>query len=164
MRNPTRGDVDYGALAEFRYEIRRFLNFSERAARAAGLEPQQHQALLALKGLPEGKRATVGILAERLQIEHHSAVELTNRLVAKRLVVRSRSATDRREVILHLGRRGEKLLRELSLTHHGELSSAGPKLLRALETAVRLAGRFKKARKPSSRKAKPRNQKRLNRR
>jgi len=154
MRNTKRESVDYSALAEFRYEIRRFLNFSERAARAAGLEPQQHQALLALKGLPESQRATVGLLAERLQIQHHTAVELTNRLAAKRLVVRSKSRTDRRENLLQLTRQGEKVLRELSLTHRDELNSAEPNLMRALETVVRSAGEFKEARKRGSRKRK----------
>jgi DNA-binding MarR family transcriptional regulator len=143
-------DVHYRALADFRYQIRRFLSFSERAARAAGLEPRQHQALLALKGLPEDQKATVGVLAERLQIEHHTAVELADRLVAKGLIIRSKSQADRREVLLHLTRRGENVLRELSLSHHAELSSAGPKLLQALETAVRLAGKFKKARRLNS--------------
>ncbi len=139
--------MDYRALAEFRYEIRRFLSFSERAAREAGLEPQQHQALLVLKGLPESEKPTVGTLAERLQIKHHTAVELTNRLAAKRLIVRSKSRADRREVLLELTRRGEKLLRELSLTRREEMGSAGPRLLRALETTVRLAGKFEKGAK-----------------
>lgn len=164
MRETKRGAIDYLALAEFRHQIRRFLSFSERSARAAGIEPQQHQALLALKGLPEGEKATVGVLAERLQIKHHTAVELTNRLVAKGFVVRSRGRTDRREVLLQLKRRGESVLRELSLTHHAELNAAGPRLLRAFESAVRLAGKFKRVRKTSSRKAKPRNKNRANRR
>lgn len=132
-------EIPYRALAEFRYEIRRFLNFSERATRAAGIEPQQHQALLAIKGLPDGQKATVGSLAERLQIQHHSAVELAIRLESNGLVKRSRNATDRRQVLLMLTGRGEKLLRGLSATHHAELGSAGPKLLRALEAAVRHA-------------------------
>jgi DNA-binding MarR family transcriptional regulator len=142
-------DIHYRALADFRYQIRRFLSFSERAARAAGLEPRQHQALLALKGLPEDKKGTVGVLAERLQIEHHTAVELADRLVAKGLIIRSKSQADRREVLLQLTRRGEKVLQELSRLHRAELSSAGPKLLRALETAVRLARKSKRARSSS---------------
>jgi DNA-binding MarR family transcriptional regulator len=144
MRGAKLKDVDYRALADFRNEIRCFLSFSEQAARTAGLEPQQHQALLALKGLPEGEKATVGALAKWLQIKHHTAVELTNRLAAKRLIARSRSQMDRREVLLQLTDRGEKVLRELSLTHREELNSAGPKLLRALETAVRHAGKSKR--------------------
>ena len=81
---------DYQALAELRYQIRRFLHFSEQAARNAGLEPQQHQLMLALKGLPEGVRPRIGELAERLQIQHHSAVELINRLAAAGYVKRGR--------------------------------------------------------------------------
>lgn len=85
MPKQSKSGIDYQALAEFRFEIRRFLNFSEQIARAAGLEPQQHQALLAIKGLPEHRTATVGVLAERLLIQHHSAVELVNRLETKGL-------------------------------------------------------------------------------
>ena len=80
--------IDYTALADFRYEIRRFLNFSETAARAAGIEPHQHQALLVIKGLPASKLQRSGCLAERLQIQHHSAVELTDRLESKGLIRR----------------------------------------------------------------------------
>ena len=137
------------ALGEFRYRLRRFLNFSERAARAAGLEPQQHQALLAVKGLPRG-RATVGALAERLQIQHHSAVELVDRLEARRLVHRSRNSADRREVLVRLTSQGERLLGELSSPHRAELRSAGPALLRALRTVIsqpRRAGHVRQSRK-----------------
>lgn len=109
------------ALAEFRYQIRRFLRFSERAARAAGLEPRQHQLLLAVKGLPLGRLATVGEIAERLQVRHHSAVELIDRLAARGLVRRRRHAPDRRQVVVRLSARGEAVLRELSLVHLAEL-------------------------------------------
>src|SRR5262245_39450189 len=92
---------DYEALAEVRYQIRRFLNFSEAAARAAGIEPQQHQLLLAIKGLPAGMAPTIRACAERLQIQHHSAVELVNRTEQQGLVLRQPSAEDRRAVTLH---------------------------------------------------------------
>jgi DNA-binding MarR family transcriptional regulator len=128
--------IDYTALADFRYEIRRFLNFSEKAARAAGVEPHQHQALLVIKGLPANHMATVGVLAERLQIQHHSAVELTDRLQSKSLIRRSRSKADRREVLLGLTLRGEKLLQKLTVAHRAELRSMGPKLLAVLESAM----------------------------
>ena len=128
--------MNYQVLAECRYEIRRFLISSEQAARAAGIAPQQHEALLAIKGLPVGLRATVGVLAERLQIRHHSAVELMNRMETKGLLRRRRSETDRREVLLRLTARGEMLLRELSLPHQAELRSAGPALLRALKAVI----------------------------
>lgn len=119
---------DYQELAEFRYQIRRFLRLSEQAARAAGLEPQQHQMLLALKGLPEGKKATIGVLAERLQIQHHSAVELIDRLAGRKLIRRYRSRVDRRQVFVRLTASGERVLRELSLYHLQELQSVGASL------------------------------------
>ena len=124
---------DYQSLAEFRHQIRRFLHFSERAARRAGLEPTQHQLLLALKGLPAEVRPRIGEMAERLQIQHHSAVELINRLEAGGLVRRRRGREDRREVLVELTARGEKILRQLSLHHRTELRSQGPALLNALE-------------------------------
>ena len=91
---------EYKSLAELRYQLRRFLHFSEQAARNKGLEPQQHQLMLALKGLPRGIPPAIGELADRLQIQHHSTVELVNRLSARGLVRRSRMASDRREVLL----------------------------------------------------------------
>ncbi len=93
---------DYQALAEFRYQIRKFLRFSEGVAREAGIEPQHHQLMLALKGLPDGIHATVGELAERLQIRHHSSVELIDRLTEQGLVQRRRSEQDRRQVLVAL--------------------------------------------------------------
>ncbi len=128
---------DYRALAELRYQIRLFLRFSEEAARKMSLEPQQHQLMLALKGLPPGIRPTIGTLAERLQIQHHSAVELVNRLSAGGLVRRNRSGEDRRQVLLGLTPKGEKVLRELSIGHKTELRSQGPALVAALERAMR---------------------------
>lgn len=127
---------DYQALAELRYQVRRFLHFSEEAARAAGLEPRQHQLLLALKGLPRGVRPRVAELAERLQIQHHSTVELANRLAEGGYVRRKRAPGDRREVLLTLTSKGEKVLRELSLHHKSELRTQGPALLKALRNAT----------------------------
>jgi len=129
--SPNRHAIDYAALSNFRYEIRRFLNFSENAARAAGIEPQQHQALLALKGLPEALPATVGALAERLQIRHNSAVGLSHRLEAKGLIKRTRNDSDAREVLLRITPKGERLLERLSLVHREELRSAGIRLIEA---------------------------------
>ena len=128
---------DYSSLAELRYQIRCFLFFSEQAARAAGLEPRQHQLMLSLKGLPQGARPTIGEVAERLQIQHHSAVELVNRLSNAGYVRRHRGGDDRREVLLALTPRGEKVLRDLSLHHRAELRSAGPALVAALRRAMR---------------------------
>jgi DNA-binding MarR family transcriptional regulator len=131
---------DYEALAEVRYQIRRFVNFSEAAARAAGVEPQQHQLLLAIKGMPGGETATIGACAERLQIQHHSAVELVNRAEQQRLVVRQPSAEDRRVVTLSITARGEVLLGELTVAHRRELRSAAPSLLSALTELLPEAG------------------------
>ena len=127
---------DYESLAEFRHQIRRFLRFSERAAREAGLEPRKHQLLLALKGLPPNVRPKIAEVAERLQIQHHSAVELVNRLEVAGFVRRERGTEDRREVHLQLTPKGEKVLRELSLHHRSELRSQGPALLDSLEQLV----------------------------
>jgi len=128
--------ADYEALAELRHQIRRFLHFSEQASRKAGLEPQQHQLMLTLKGLPEGTRPRIGELAERLQIQHHSTVELANRLAARGYVRRHRADEDRREVLLSLTPKGEKVLRELSLHHQAELRMRGPALVAALKRAM----------------------------
>jgi DNA-binding MarR family transcriptional regulator len=127
--------IDYSALADFRYEIRRFLNFSEGAARAAGVEPQQHQALLAIKGRPEFA-TNVGVLAERMQIRHHSAVELSRRLESRGWIRRSRNGRDRREVQLRLTPRAERLLAKLSRAHRAELRTSEPRLISALSRAV----------------------------
>jgi DNA-binding MarR family transcriptional regulator len=136
MPTPTGTLTDYRSLSDFRYEIRRFLSFSETAARRAGLEPQQHQALLAIKGLRPGRPATVGVLAERLQIAHHTAVELANRLETKRLVRRRRAESDRRSVVLSLTARGERLLRDVTVPHLAELRTAGRELLQALRLVM----------------------------
>jgi DNA-binding MarR family transcriptional regulator len=148
----TKRGFDFEVLAAFRYEIRRYINFSERAARAHGIEPHQHQALLAIKGLPSDVKATVGVLAERLQIQHHSAVELTDRLVTRGLIRRSRSQADRREVLLVLTRKGEKIVWELSLPHRAELRAAGRRLLHSLEAALGEAENWH-APRPASRRA-----------
>jgi DNA-binding MarR family transcriptional regulator len=127
---------DYRALAEFRYQIRSFLSFSERAAREHGVEPQQHQLLLALKGLPEGLRPTIGTIAERLCVEHHTVVTLTDRLEKAGLVQRTRGDRDRRVVLLSITEAGQQLLSRLSTLHRDQLKTVGPTLQRALATIV----------------------------
>jgi DNA-binding MarR family transcriptional regulator len=127
------GLQDYRATAEFRYQIRRFLRASEQIARSYGLNPQQYQLMLAVKGLPDDHAATIGEVAERLQIQHHSTVELADRLSAKGLVRRKRDSEDRRQVLLELTAKGEKTLRELALHHREELRSTGPELVGALK-------------------------------
>jgi len=131
-------DEEYRSLAEFRHQIRRFLHFSEQAARLAGLEPQQHQLLLSLRGLAASSEpASIRAIAERLQIQHHSAVELVDRLADHDLVTRSRAPEDRRQVLISLTARGEAELEKLAVCHLDELQKNGPALVAALESLIR---------------------------
>jgi DNA-binding MarR family transcriptional regulator len=125
-------DAEYGALAHFRYRLRHFLHFSEQAVRAVGLEPHQHQLLLALRGLGQDGGATVGQLADWLQVRHHSAVELVDRTAKRGLVQRVSDPADRRRVLVRLTAAGEALLHRLSVEHRAELRSAAPALLASL--------------------------------
>lgn len=128
---------DYQALAEFRYQIRRFLRFSEQVIKKTGLERGQYQLMLAIKGMPADVRPRIRELASRMEIRHNSAVELVNRLEARGFVHRTRAQDDRREVLLALTPKGEKVLAELALHHHDELRSAGPELVTALRRIMR---------------------------
>lgn len=123
---------DYQTIAEFRYQVRRFLRFSEEAALRVGLEPQQHQVLLAVRGMPSGRRARIADVAERLQIRHHSTVELISRMVDKGLIQRIQGKSDRREVSVRLTPRGSRILQALTLSHRDELRRAGPVLVETL--------------------------------
>jgi DNA-binding MarR family transcriptional regulator len=118
----------YEMLAAFRFALRQFLRFSEDAAQAAGVTPQQHQGLLAIKGFPGRDRVTVGELAERLQVTPHSAVGLVDRLETEKLVTRETSSADRRQVFIALTKRGEQMLEALSAAHHEQLRRIGPDL------------------------------------
>ncbi len=118
----------YESLAAIRHALRLFLHFSEEAARGAGLTVQRHQALLVLKGFPGRHPAFITELADRLQIRHHSAVGLVDRLVRRRLLRRTLSATDRRRVELHLTHHGEEVIERLSAIHLQELRQLGPAL------------------------------------
>lgn len=117
---------DYEALAALRYALRQFLHFSEEAAVAEGLAPQQHQALLAIKGFPGRDHVTIGELAEKLQVKHHSAVGLVDRLEDEKLAQRKSDPDDGRKVIVQLTNRGENLLSKLSSAHRDELRRIGP--------------------------------------
>ena len=125
--------TQYEALAAFRYAVRQFLHYSEQAAVSAGLTPQQHQALLALKGFPGRDDITIGELAEHMQIRHHSAVELVDRLAAEGLVRRKASTVDRRQVRITLTARGLRSLEGLSASHKDELRRIAPSLHRILD-------------------------------
>ena len=125
-------EADYRHLAEFRYLLRQFLAFSEKAARGAGLSPQQHQALLAIRG--SGGWLTVGELAARLAIKPNSAVGLADRLVEADLVLRRTDGKDRRRVELTLTPSASRKLADLSQSHRAELKRLAPMLAPLLKT------------------------------
>ena len=127
----------YRELAEFRRQIRRFLHFSETTAKEYGIEPQQHQLLLAVHGLPEGVKPTIREIASRLFIQHHSAVELVNRLEQTGTIARHPGAEDKREVWIRLTPAGRATLRKLALAHRTELERTGPGLADALKTILK---------------------------
>lgn len=120
---PSISKPEYEAIAAFRYTIRRFVRFSEQAARQEGITPQQHQLLLAIKGFPERDYATVSELAERLQMRQHSMVGLIDRTEAQGLVRREPGVHDRRQVFIHLTPTGEAMLERLVTQHRRELLS-----------------------------------------
>lgn len=123
----------YENLAAFRHALRKFIHFSEEAAHSAGITPQHHQALLAIKGFPKRDHVTVGELADRLCLRHHSVVGLVDRLELEKLVVRRASEEDRRQVLISLTADGENKLAKLSALHRTELKRIGPELSRLLE-------------------------------
>lgn len=137
--------ADYRALAALRYEIRKFLAFSEQAARGAGIEPQQHQLLLTLRGLPEGQRPTIRAVAERLCVQHHTAVALVDKLEQRGFLQRERGSHDRREVLLRLTPDGESVLRGLSELHRQELRGVGPAMALALQEILAPLGADQRA-------------------
>lgn len=118
---PIISKSEYESIAEFRYAIRRFLRFSEQAARREGITPQQHQLMLAVKGFPQREYATVSELAHRLQMRQHSVVGLIDRTEALGLVRREAGTEDRRQVFIYLTPEGESKLQRLSAQHRREL-------------------------------------------
>ena len=136
----SEGDLSSGQyrdLAEFRRQIRQFLHFSEATAKEHHIEPQQHQLLLTVQGLPEDVRPTIREIAARLFIQHHSAVELVNRLEATGAITRIPGLEDKREVLLRLTSAGRAILHQLALDHRTELERSGPELARALSSVLR---------------------------
>jgi len=129
-------DGEYRALAELRYRIRRFLQEGDTTALQAGLEPQQYLLLLAIRGLPEGREATIRPLAERLSLRHHSTVELIDRMEARGYVRRTRGREDRRQVLVSLQPRGEKLLEQVVEQRIIELRSNGRALVEAIDALL----------------------------
>ena len=130
-------DDQYRDLAEFRRQIRQFLHFSEATAREFGVEPQQHQLLLAVHGLPEDVKPTIREIDSRLFIQHHSAVELVNRLERTGAIARHPGTDDKREVLIRLTPAGRAILRKLALAHRTELERTGPELATALKTILK---------------------------
>lgn len=133
--------VDYKALAQFRFQLRKFLSFSEAAAHQAGLTPQQHQALLAIKGFSGAEPVSVGDLAGFLLVRHHTAVELVDRITKLGLLRRIADHRDSRRMFLKLTKKGEQKLRTLSKMHFEELQSVGPELARILRSFRRSRAR-----------------------
>lgn len=134
--NPSGGSKAAGlltALVDFRYELRRFLHFSESAALEAGLQPQQHQLLLQVAGADESAQVTIAYVAGRLALKHNSAVELVDRSEREGLLERTVDAKDRRCAILRLTRKGKRMLDRLSDAHARELHEMGPRLIAVLE-------------------------------
>lgn len=129
---PDLSSRGFRRLAEFRYRIRQFLHFSEEAARSKGIEPQQHQLLLAVKGLPGDTRPTITALSHQLCLRHHSTVELVDRLVDRGAARRRHGDQDHREVLIELTPYGEALLHRLSVLHWEELRVSGPALAESL--------------------------------
>lgn len=129
--------VDYATLADLRYQLRRFERLREVAARAAGVEPQQYLALLQIKGLERHRAATIGALAERLQIHHHAAVQLVDRLMRRGMAARQRADGDRRHVVVRLRPAGQAVLRRLATYSIAELKTEGPELVASLRRLVK---------------------------
>jgi DNA-binding MarR family transcriptional regulator len=121
MKTPLSKDV-YIYLAEFRYQLRKFLNFSETAAREVGITPQQHQLLLALMGFPNRDSATPRELAEKLQVTHHSCVGLIDRCEQLDLVIRRNNPEDGRSILVEITTKGKKILEQLSEIHLEEIN------------------------------------------
>ncbi len=129
-------ELGFRRLAEFRHRIRQFLRFSEEAARSKGIEPQQHQVLLAIKGLPKGSRPTITALSQQLCLRHHSTVELVDRLAERGALRRRHSDEDQREVLVELTPHGEVLLHRLSVLHWEELRVSAPALSESLRAVM----------------------------
>src|SRR5260370_33001407 len=128
--------LEYESLAEFRYQIRKFLRHMDKEVRAVGINPQQYQVLLAIKGLPAEKQRTVGAIAERLQGNHNSMVELLNRCEERELITRTRSDADRRRVELTITPRGDELLCSLARSARQELRSIGKNRVRSVKQLI----------------------------
>ena len=129
-------EAEYMALAEFRYQIRKYLRFMEEKARENGQNPQQYQLILAITGLPRDMSPTIGTLAERMQLNHNSMVELVDRCERRGLLRRSRSDNDRRQVELVVTEEGDGFLRMMASAGREELRTIGPILAEAIQHLI----------------------------
>jgi DNA-binding MarR family transcriptional regulator len=128
--------IEYQAMAELRYRVRLFLREGDAAARSAGLEPQQYLLLLAIRGLPADSAAKIQQLADSLLIKHHSAVELVDRLEKRGLVRRTRSRDDRRQVLVSLLPKGQRVLERVVQQRINEVRAGGSQLVRAIDALL----------------------------
>jgi DNA-binding MarR family transcriptional regulator len=144
---------EYRALAELRHRIRLFLKEGDATARTAGLEPQQYMMLLAIRGLPLNEDASIRTLANRLALKHHSAVELIDRLERHGYVRRSRSRADRRQVLISLLPKGNRVLNEVARQRISELRASGASLVRAIRALLEKGrnGNYRSSRKRGTR-------------
>jgi DNA-binding MarR family transcriptional regulator len=140
-------DDEFALLADFRYVLRRFLSYSEEAARGAGITPQHYLALLAVRGFRGGADPTIGQLAEQLQIRHHSVVGLVDRLVSQELMVRRPGTDDKRQVYLALTERGKEFLDRLAAGHLAQLRNVGGGMERLLRRLL-VPGRAEEDERP----------------
>jgi DNA-binding MarR family transcriptional regulator len=124
------GDTDYRDHADFRYAIRRFLRYSEKQARACGITPQQHMLLLIVRGHPSYPAVSIGEIAERLQLRHHSASLLVERCVHRDLLKREKDAVDRRRALVSLTDKGERILASVTQANKQELKALDDALYR----------------------------------
>jgi DNA-binding MarR family transcriptional regulator len=150
---PPPAPIDYATLADLRYHVRRFLRAREVIARAAGVEPQQYLVLLQIKGLAGRGVPTIGVLAERLQINHHAAVQLVDRLARRGMVERQPGGRDRREVVVRLRPAGETILRRVVRDSIDELTTEGPRLVSSLNRLIKRSTRGRARPRPGPRKA-----------
>jgi len=129
----------YRRLAEFRYQMRRFLHFSQQAASKAGIQPQQYQLLQVIAGIPEEMSPTIAAVASRMCLRHNSAVELVNRTIEANLIRKAPDPVDHRRLLLQITPSGQRLLASLVEFHLRELDEFGPELIRALKRVLSIS-------------------------
>lgn len=132
----TLARADFQRLAEFRFQLRRFLHFSGAAAEEAGVRPQQYQLLLCVSGMPDELEPTIAHVAARMLLKHNSAVELVDRTIEQGLLRRIADPADHRRILLRVTPQGERMLESLAAYHLEELEQAGPELIRALRRVL----------------------------